>query len=77
MCNLDGAVLSVISRTDKAGVMRSDVTRDVLSAKTRLGLVDRREQEESGQSWQASCHCIVTFYSRRLEEENERKERQD
>ena len=50
MCNLDGAVLSVISRTDKAGVMRSDVTRDVLSAKTRLGLVDKREHEESGQS---------------------------
>ena len=48
--------LSVISRTDKAGLMRSDVSRaDKLSAKTRLGLgatrqvLDVLDNEESGE----------------------------
>ena len=52
----DAAVLSVISRTDKAGLMRSDVSRaDKLSAKTRLGLgatrqvLDVLDNEESGE----------------------------
>ena len=52
----DAAVLSVISRTDKAGLMRSDVSRaDKLSAKTRLGLgatrqvLDSLDNEESGE----------------------------
>ena len=51
----DAAVLSVISRTDKAGLMRSDVSRDKLSAKTRLGsasarrVLDALDNEESGE----------------------------
>ena len=49
----DAAVLSVISRTDKAGMMRSDVHREKLSAKTRLGrsrgVLDSLDNGESGQ----------------------------
>ena len=51
----DAAVMSVISRTDKAGLMRSDVSRarDKLSAKTRLGsarqVLDALDNEESGE----------------------------
>lgn len=55
--SLDGAVLKVISRTDKAGVMRSDVLRDKLSAKTRLGISSRIEKEETGQ-WGQDC-CVM------------------
>ena len=49
----DAAVLSVISRTDKAGLMRSDVDREKRSAKNRLGsarrVLDALDNEESGE----------------------------
>ena len=72
----DGAVLKVISRTDKAGVMRSDVLRDKLSAKTRLGISSRIEKEETGQCVEDCCVMMKLDISRRLEVENEGEEGQ-
>ena len=52
----------MISRTDKAGVMRSDLIRDKLSARTRLGLSSRREEKEETGQWRGvlcyhlTCH---------------------
>ena len=82
----DAAVMSVISRTDKAGLMRSDVSRarDKLSAKTRLGsarqVLDALDNEESGElSSQnlstGSGYFILTelCFSRGFEASDERK----
>ena len=58
----DAAVLSVISRTDKAGLMRSDVSRDKLSAKNRLGsarrVLDTLDNEESGKCCAVRCDGV-------------------
>ena len=83
----DAAVLSVISRTDKAGLMRSDVSRarDKLSAKTRLGsarqVLDALDNEESGElssqnlsTGSGSFTLTELCFSRGFEASDERKE---